>query len=117
MRALFVSNNFRRIFFVMVACATILSYAARTTAAGPAKTITVIVDGETYNCSKGQAGNSNICDCIARRAGDHRDYYWVAYKRGNRVTSGGDTTFGTWKTELEAKEACKSSVITSPGCY
>lgn len=75
-----------------------------------ASSVNVIIDGESYSCSKGGSGGGNQCECVIREYGG--GWRWDAFKRGSLVNSN-----YTYEKKDSAESECQFWIKSNSACY
>jgi hypothetical protein len=74
-----------------------------------ASSVNVIIDGESYSCSKGGSGGGNQCECVVTPDGSR--FKWTAFKRGNALD------YWYEETREAAESRCKYWIASNSSCY
>lgn len=76
-----------------------------------ASSVNVIIDGESYSCSKGGNGSGNLCECVVSYDSFDRNWKWAAFKRGAQQRASSSTS------KESAEEDCQKWTKTNSTCY
>jgi hypothetical protein len=75
-----------------------------------ASSVNVIIDGESYSCSKGGSGGGNQCNCTYYQ-GSSTNWWYEVYKRGSRIQD------SSANSKEEAEAACQRWILSHQECY